>query len=688
MVFLHKHRMDIGASLMDRLCERADQEEEDNDLELRTSGKMPLDELMSLWQSKVSPEPRAGPHEPPETMDSQHHGCIDSKRTDTSTESKLPQLEAYRKLITSSPSYSWLLDILRRECILAPSEPNVMEYIRDMILAFLPIDPAVSRRRPTQVFEVFVRLNWDPVAFYIQQEYIENPADAIERAITLTGSRHSTQAVTCSQYMSQTWPSTGASILKLVTSLVSSDYDRQSASANHETGHHIVVLPDGTTVQGFRSPDCSQETSIVWIKVSGLADSIAEVGEQLAWLGCALRSSPADSGIVYCRPFVKRLGEGAVPEDLESYPLHVFEIDFDIQTQEGATDSTYGRCWHGLFRNPVVAEGYPTPRRPETDPGLEIPLHILAGLTQARRANAFDGKTVLKGFSVMLVPTKFSNNIIMWHMLHADDNKRLSYRETESFTPVKISGTELDNSRHILGWCSDMKLYAGTSEACYRVQATRLQYPTADSALANVSISIGHLIRGGTPFSIGTKDLHPRRSCYVTKMRWISQRFLVLWDVEAKRGWLVNGASALLHLLRASLEQEKRSKFGSRSLFNLEDLQEAAEPYRHESALDVLLSEHNMKLKVYAEKEGFICLQDRIEDFYDYLETVFDYQLRSDCSQVPRSCLDGWDFHDLAPEKDPVYPRRATVDPEGRSWIDLVRSVHAVPLLGRNFGPA
>lgn len=218
------------------------------------------------------------------------------------------------------------------------------------------------------------------------------------------------------------------------------------------------------------------------------------------------------------------------------------------------------------------------------------------------------------------------------------------------------------------------------------MQATRLQYPTANSALANVSISIGYLIRGGTPFSIGTKDLHPRRSCYVTKMRWISQRFIVLWDVEAKRGWLLNGASALLHLLRASLEEEKRSKFGRRSLFNSEELQEAAEPYRHESALDVLLSEANMQLRIYAKKDGFIYLQDRVEDFYDYLETIFDYQLRSDHSQVPRSCLDGWDFHDLATEKDPVYPRRATIDPQGKSWIDLTRSIHAVTLLGRNFG--
>ncbi|GCB17283.1 hypothetical protein AAWM_00168 [Aspergillus awamori] len=688
MVFLHEHRMDIGAALLDRLGEHADQEGEESDFALRTSGKMPLDEMMLLWHSKVSPEPSEGPYEPPETIFNQDDEHIGSERSETSTEVRLPQMDAYRNLIRNSPSYSWLVDILRRECVLAPSEPNAMELIRDMVLSFLPIETAVSRRRPTQVFEVFVRMNWDPVAFYIQQEYTENPKEAIERAITLTGSRRTTQAVTCSQYMSQTWPSTGVNILELVTSLVSSDHNTEHGNAKNETDHRVVVLPDGTTLQALRQATKDQplESCVVWIKISGLADSIAEVGEQLAWLGCALRSSPADSGIAYCRPFVKRLREGLVPEDLGLNPLYVYEIGFDIQTEEGNTESVNGCCWHGLFRNPVVAEGYPTPRRPEPDPGLEIPLGLLAGLSQVRRATTFDGKTVLKGFSVMLIPTKFSNDIVMWHMLHADSDKRLSYLEAQPFAPISITGADLEKSRHLLGWCSDMKFYAGTSEARYTVQGSRLQYPTGKSALANVSISIGHLIRGGTPFSVGTKDLHPRRTCYVTKMRWISQRFLVLWDVEAKRGWLVNGASALLHLLRASLEQERRSKFGRRLLFNPDELQEAAEPYRHESALDVLLSESNMKLRIYAEKNDFICFQDRIEDFYDHLETIFDYQLRSDYSQVHRSCLDGWDFHDLATEKDPVYPRRAKIDPEGSSWIDLTRSIHAVTLLGRGYG--
>lgn len=199
-------------------------------------------------------------------------------------------------------------------------------------------------------------------------------------------------------------------------------------------------------------------------------------------------------------------------------------------------------------------------------------------------------------------------------------------------------------------------------------------------------MSTGHIITGDTAFSIGLKDIHVRRNCYVAKMRWISQMFLVLWDVQAKRGWLVNGASALLHLVRASLKQDKRNKFCSRLMLSLDQIEEATDPYQHDSALEVLLNQRNLKLKVYEEKGSFIYFEDRVDDFYDLLEKIIDYQSRANYTQVLRSWLEGWDFTDLAMERPLFYPRRAIIDPEGRSWVDFARSIHAVTLLGRNFG--
>ncbi|GAB1206267.1 hypothetical protein APSETT445_004952 [Aspergillus pseudonomiae] len=660
-------KSEISAALIDSLSEGLDQEEEDMaDGEDRNPDKMPLEELISLWHSKGPPEPGFNVEESLEDMENEGQVLVDSSKVD-GEDSNLPQLQSYRALIINSPSYKWLLTILHRECMLAPPEANVIHQIRDYILAVLPVSPIISRKTPTMTFEVFVRLNWNPIAFYTEQEYAESPKDAMERAITLTGSRTTAQALTCSQYMSQTWPLTGIQILQLITEFASGEHNNRPSA----------VLPDGTTVQVFAEAlQCDSGTyPAVWVAICGTGDSIAEVGEQFAWLGCALRSSPVESGIACCRPFIKQLERGLFTDLPMWNASHIFEIDFSLHHDEqDVTNMTNGCCWYGLFRNPVIVEGYPIPRRPEPNTGLEIPLQILSGLTRTRRVNVFGGRTVLKGFSVMLVPTAYCEGIVFWHLQQSDVGERLSYHSSDEFPALDLYSSDLERARHLVGWCPAMKLYAGAPDAMYAVEESRLQRPSGKSTLAEVSMSTGHIITGDTAFSIGHKDIHVRRNCYVAKMRWISQMFLMLWDVQMKRGWLVNGASALLHLLRASLKQDKSNKFGSRLMLASEDIQDAIDPYQHDSALEVLLNPYNLKLKVYEEKDHFVYFEDRVEDFYDFLEKIIDYQARADYSQVPRSWLEGWDFTDLAKERPLFYPRRAIIDPEGRSWCLQLRN--------------
>src|SRR5690242_17417171 len=47
------------------------------------------------------------------------------------------------------------------------------------------------------------------------------------------------------------------------------------------------------------------------------------------------------------------------------------------------------------------------------------------------------------------------------------------------------------------------------------------------------------------------------------KISWIAGKYVLLHDVEARIGWLVDGASALLHLLRASLHHDRGNRFSS-----------------------------------------------------------------------------------------------------------------------------
>jgi hypothetical protein len=58
---------------------------------------------------------------------------------------------------------------------------------------------------------------------------------------------------------------------------------------------------------------------------------------------------------------------------------------------------------------------------------------------------------------------------------------------------------------------------------------------------------------------------------------------MVLWDVGCKRGWLVNGVNALLHLFRASIEINQTSESSSDSQFRSELFEEASKPYTERS---------------------------------------------------------------------------------------------------------
>lgn len=259
-------------------------------------------------------------------------------------------------------------------------------------------------------------------------------------------------------------------------------------------------------------------------------------------------------------------------------------------------------------------------------------------------------------------------------------------------------------------------LFAGAADSNYTIERSRLPAPHAGCAFEKVSISGGKFITGGAAFAIGVKDkpFHVSRKGFVPQLQWISKKFVVLWDEGDKRGWLVNGTSALLHLLRASLKYNEKDKFQPVFLFKSDAIQEAATPHTSDSAIKVLLNPLNMKLKIYPEKDEmydeetkhkdaiveevskkkktFYRLEDRVEQLYNVLEKIIDHQVEAagqngvKLKWRVRKHLEGWDFVDLATDRDPVYPRVATLETLGKGWVDLARSIQAITLFGHGFG--
>ena len=131
-------------------------------------------------------------------------------------EANISGLLAYRDFILNSPVYEWLLISLRRETLLVQADPKPMLAIRRRILDSLPPSHKVSRKRDAEAYNITFDIGWDPLTFFKEQNYGEEPEEVVEKVITLTGSATHAQALTCRQYLCQTWPSAGERVIQLV----------------------------------------------------------------------------------------------------------------------------------------------------------------------------------------------------------------------------------------------------------------------------------------------------------------------------------------------------------------------------------------------------------------------------------------------------------------------------------------
>ena len=124
-----------------------------------------------------------------------------------------------------------------------------------------------------------------------------------------------------------------------------------------------------------------------------------------------------------------------------------------------------GQCWHGLFRNPVIARGFPIAARQLKMAGLELPLHLASQLIDAKNIDKFGSGTFLKGFSCLAVAMDLKHvangdDFALWHLLYNEDGSRISYQDQPWHRSI-IRASDLQGARHIIGWCPDVAYHVG-----------------------------------------------------------------------------------------------------------------------------------------------------------------------------------------------------------------------------------
>ncbi|KAL6408743.1 serine/threonine protein kinase [Ilyonectria robusta] len=401
-VFLHKNRRTVMEALYTnpfRALSGQGNDTDDDDspegLKLRQTFRMPVSDITNWVSSLEGITPMD--LDAPEISEKDHLNGMDSSQQPLD----LPNLEDYKQFIKSSQSYQWLLTKIQAYSRVDRLDPSIMLYIgesiRSHILPFAPLRKVSRHRSPLSV-EMSFHLDWDLFQFIRDQEYVGEPEHILDHIICLTGVSQQAQATTVSEYMEQTWPKANLSIRLLLKKFLS----RPDC---------IVELPNGSFLKA------TQSLASCCIVAKGQVDFLSDVGEQLGWLGSALRSSSLSQGVATCIPHLSSIHIRQGNTTSKSAIFASCRMSFFTKAVVDVNSMSRGFCWASLFRNPVLVTGYPIAHRADPETGIEISPSAMAELVQSSQFVSLGGKIILKGFCSLLVATSVAVDVVLWHFI-------------------------------------------------------------------------------------------------------------------------------------------------------------------------------------------------------------------------------------------------------------------------------
>ncbi|MBE3045240.1 hypothetical protein IMZ48_22345, partial [Candidatus Bathyarchaeota archaeon] len=485
------------------------------------------------------------------------------------------------------------------------------------------------------------------------------------------------------------------------------------------TVSHLDDLKNGSTLKLHVYPKLCAVAAI------GPVDFVAEIGDQLGWLASTLRSSPVPEGVLACSPkFIRSFHTTTAPGEKDVAITASCKLSFELAMPQDLGPQSPGFCWAKLFRNPLLVNDYPVRPRDEPDTGLEMSLDMMTKLVRSSQLTRIGGRIMLKGFCSLLVATAVSGDAVLWHYIYNSTGGRISYYDPrlesiQNDLPEGIELEDLEARRHIVGWCSDSREYTGMhhlrkpkastnmssvghADANFDIKASNLRSPSTAVVIETVYVEAGGPMVVGAMAKLGQKDkpiYMPNSSGLSELLDWVSDLPVVFYDVNARRAWLVPGASALLHLVRASIKRDStRDVYRPKWRLNKE--------FKGACPMEVLNDPENLNTPLYLDdrrrnssgdiEDVFYTLRDRVMAVIKHLESVVDHQaqvaaqdgiwIRTSTGFLARKAA-GFDFWDVAKPDKSIHGKVCQVnDHYGHGWVDYVRSVKAMVIFGSDFG--
>jgi len=212
-----------------------------------------------------------------------------------------------------------------------------------------------------------------------------------------------------------------------------------------------------------------------------------------------------------------------------------------------------------------------------------------------------------------------------------------------------------------------------------------------------------------------------RENDYPSLLRWVSLQIIVFYDVSDRRAWLVDGASALLHLVRASLYLDKKDPESTYDWVLDANRLDATRPVAaspedtvedrstdcttgRQLALRILKDWDKLNLEVFVKSKGmrngesvveYSTLESRVKKILHSFEIIIDRAAKiasQDGIKISQTLdrrrdITGFDVLDIISPLHPVQPR-AMKDPGfwDQSWTELLPLAKITTIFGNGFG--
>lgn len=308
--------------------------------------------------------------------------------------------------------------------------------------------------------------------------------------------------------------------------------------------------------------------------------------------------------------------------------------------------------------------------------------------------------------------------------------------KTHHLTPL-----DLEHRRHFVGlWTRNARVVAGSDDdSIYDLHPSRskpLSYYTL--TWSGLSIGGGKFLTVSTTFAIGKKDLSPvlashEGRVYESHIQAAGNMTVLFYSSLDRRGWLVDGATALVHLARAWLTSQVAKHKSPDAIHRLHYIEDNG---GRESAIDILRA--NKEIKIFEDTDttetyetsisaGSVSEQEessmdsgytsqlgrissepkrlykRSTSQWTYKALIIDLWrnlesmkakldlLKSNGNEVrlrlpsQNPLLTGWDVVDFLLGKTPLEPRFVELKPESESWNRFAKEISSVPLMAESF---